>query len=163
MVPMPKMIGAAANRWCIQVIAPTAMMKAETAPTIGHGEGSTRWESWCLTCAVAICGLSVSGAVLFGTYSSQKSNLGISTIPAVKGFPYGFRSKVSFGLVRFARRHRLWGRLAHGVEGIGQSDGVQPVIVAVLDQRGIDVKHHRHFALFARGHGLLGETEAVDL
>src|SRR5712692_2263835 len=28
------------------------------------------------------CGLSVSGAVLFGTYSSQKSNPGISIIPA---------------------------------------------------------------------------------
>jgi len=25
------------------VIAPTAMMKAETEPTIGHGLGSTRW------------------------------------------------------------------------------------------------------------------------
>jgi hypothetical protein len=37
------MIGAAANEWCIQVIAPTAMMNAEIAPTIGHGLGSTRW------------------------------------------------------------------------------------------------------------------------
>ena len=43
MVPTPKMIGAAANMWCIQVIAPTAMMKAEIEPTTGHGLGSTRW------------------------------------------------------------------------------------------------------------------------
>ena len=43
MVPMPKMIGAAANMWCIQVMAPTAMMKAEIEPTTGHGLGSTRW------------------------------------------------------------------------------------------------------------------------
>ena len=43
MMPMPKMIGAATVRWCIQVMAPTAMMKAEMEPTIGHGLGSTRW------------------------------------------------------------------------------------------------------------------------
>ncbi|MGY3078749.1 hypothetical protein ACVWZZ_005157 [Bradyrhizobium sp. LM6.10] len=42
-MPTPKMIGAAENMWCIQAIAPTAMMKAEIEPTTGHGEGSTRW------------------------------------------------------------------------------------------------------------------------
>ena len=43
MVPIPNTIEAAANMWCIQLMAPTAMMKAETEPTIGHGLGSTRW------------------------------------------------------------------------------------------------------------------------
>ena len=43
MAPTPNTIGAAPNIWCIQVIAPTAMMKAEIEPTIGHGLGSTRW------------------------------------------------------------------------------------------------------------------------
>jgi hypothetical protein len=42
-VPIPNTIGAAAYKWCIQLMAPTAMMKAEIAPTIGHGDGSTRW------------------------------------------------------------------------------------------------------------------------
>jgi hypothetical protein len=37
------MNGAAAVMWCIQVMAPTAMMKAEIEPTTGHGLGSTRW------------------------------------------------------------------------------------------------------------------------
>ena len=36
---MPKMIGAAADMWCIQAMAPIAMTKAETEPTIGHGLG----------------------------------------------------------------------------------------------------------------------------
>ena len=43
MVPTPNTIGAAAYMWCIQPMAPTAMMKAEVAPTAGHGLGSTRW------------------------------------------------------------------------------------------------------------------------
>jgi len=41
--PTPKMYGAAANMWCIQVMPPTAVTNAETAPTAGHGLGSTRW------------------------------------------------------------------------------------------------------------------------
>ena len=43
MVPRPEMTGASANMWCIQLIAPTAMTKTETEPTIGQGLGSTRW------------------------------------------------------------------------------------------------------------------------
>ena len=43
MAPAANTIGAAANDLCIQVIAPTARMKAEIEPTIGHGLGSTRW------------------------------------------------------------------------------------------------------------------------
>jgi hypothetical protein len=41
--PTPKIYGAAASIWCIQVMAPTASRKAETEPTAGHGLGSTRW------------------------------------------------------------------------------------------------------------------------
>ncbi len=40
---MANTAGAAANRWCIQLMAPTAVMKAEMEPTAGHGLGSTRW------------------------------------------------------------------------------------------------------------------------
>ena len=43
MAPTPNTIGAAAYMWCIQLIAPTAMMNADTEPTIGQGLGSTRW------------------------------------------------------------------------------------------------------------------------
>ena len=43
MAPAAKTSGAAANILCIQTISPTASMKAETEPTIGHGLGSTRW------------------------------------------------------------------------------------------------------------------------
>ena len=63
MVPMPKMIGAAANMWCIQVMAPTAMMKAEIAPTIGHGLGIDEVVVVVLDLRRSHCGLSVSGAV----------------------------------------------------------------------------------------------------
>src|ERR1700733_13495653 len=72
-------------------------------------------------------------------------------------------SKVSLGLVRLAGRPRFRCRLAQGIERIGQGDGIQSVIIAVFDDRRIDIKHHRHFALLAGRHGLLGETEAVDL
>ena len=41
--PTANTAGAAANRWCIHVMAPTAMTKAEMEPTAGHGLGSTRW------------------------------------------------------------------------------------------------------------------------
>jgi hypothetical protein len=41
--PAPNTSGAAENMWCIQVIAPTAITKADTEPIAGHGLGSTRW------------------------------------------------------------------------------------------------------------------------
>ena len=59
-------------------------------------------------------------------------------------------------------RHRLLG-IGQPVEGIGQRDGVERILVAVIDDLGIDVEHHRHLARLARLHGLLGEAEAVDL
>jgi len=37
------MSGGALVIGCIQGSAPTAMMKAETEPMIGHALGSTRW------------------------------------------------------------------------------------------------------------------------
>ena len=43
MVPTPNTIGAHENMWCIQVMAPIAMMKAPVEPTAGQGLGSTRW------------------------------------------------------------------------------------------------------------------------
>src|ERR1700730_260532 len=69
------------------------MMKAETAPTIGHGLGSTRWESWCLTGGVAI---SVSPlAVPYQARLRLKNQIPESEIPeswnpaiaGIKGFP----------------------------------------------------------------------------
>ena len=71
------------------------------------------------------CGLSVSGAGVFGTYSSQKSNPGIAIRDARdQRFPLRLSGS--------PRRQRLRRRIAHGIERIGQGDGVQPVIVAVL-------------------------------
>ena len=43
MAPAPNRYGAIAKEWCIHPMAPTAMMKADVAPTAGHGLGSTRW------------------------------------------------------------------------------------------------------------------------
>ncbi len=43
MTPMPNTSGAPVYMWCIQPIAPIAMMNAEIEPTIGHGDGLTRW------------------------------------------------------------------------------------------------------------------------
>ena len=42
----PKISGAAAVILCIQAIAPTAMMNADTEATNGHGLGSTIWNGW---------------------------------------------------------------------------------------------------------------------
>src|SRR5439155_10598221 len=74
-----------------------------------------------------------------------------------------FPLQVSLALVAFAGRERLRRRIAHGIEGVGQRNGLQPVVLAVLGKLRIDVEHHGHLALLARAHGLFGEAEAVDL
>src|SRR5437879_1064590 len=73
-----------------------------------------------------------------------------------------FPLQVSLALVAFAGRERLRRRIAHGIEGVGQRNGPQAVVLAVLGKLRIDVEHHGHLALLARAHGLFGEAEAVD-
>src|ERR1700694_2338502 len=41
-------------RLCIDMMAPTAPRKAETAAISGQGLGSTRWSAWCLAWASAM-------------------------------------------------------------------------------------------------------------
>src|SRR3954469_22359147 len=107
MAPAAKRSGAAANSLCIQVIRPTASIRAATEPTIGHGLGSTRWKSWCLACASAISLLSIP---LSGAPELVRRR---------------FHPAIRDRLRRFAQR----------VERIRQRDGVEAVELVIIRRR----------------------------
>src|SRR4051812_5868117 len=87
----------------------------------------------------------------------------VSELKSSFGPQRSLRSKGSVAFVLLTRSQRLWRLLMHGVKRVGKRDAIQPIILVVTGNRGIDIEYYRHLALFAGRHGLLGEAETVDL
>src|SRR5579875_3569283 len=60
-------------------------------------------------------------------------------------------------------RVRYRSRVRQSVEGVTEGDGVEIILVVILDDRRVHVEYDRHLTRFTRLHRLFCETKAIDL